>query len=279
MISYLKYLETEALAIIDQTYSNLPYERIAVLYSGGKDSCVVNHLTRRYLIDRFGKSYVQRHPPTLLSIDTGYGFPEVLEFFNTLVNPPVIRSVEDSIRRGTVPPRAYGESRNADQAVTLKEAVAEFGFQALLCGARRDEDRARAKERVFSHRDREGNWKPERQRMEIRGYYTDMRLDEGEHFRVFPISNWLERDVWEYIDKWKVEIPSIYYAHTREGYSGTVRFRTVGDVLTTKPVPSTAGTAAEVLTELLNARISERGATRLDDQALSMEERKRNGYF
>lgn len=270
-LSYLPYLEKEAFLILDVVFNAFDHDKICVLFSGGKDSCVVYDLVKRY---------AKKHEvevPYLLSIDTGYGFPEVNEFLHS--TGAIVRSVEDSILRGTVPARPFGESRNADQAVTLKEAIAEFKPSAILCGARRDEDRARAKERVFSHRDRNGNWLPERQRLEVNGVITDLRLYEDEHFRVFPLSNWLESDVWEYISKHDVAIPSIYYAHERSGYEGSVRFRTVGDRLTTKPVASSAKTADEVLLEVLSAELSERGATRLDDAAVSMEDRKRQGYF
>jgi len=267
-VSYLEFLEQEAKSIIEVAYSSL--DNLGILFSGGKDSCVVRHLVNRAMPEM---------KPVLLSIDTGYSFAEVDKFFTTLDYMPEVRTVESSIQAGLVPPRAPGVSRNADQSVTLKHALNEFKFQGVFCGARRDEDRARAKERVFSHRDSSGNWRPENQRMEMYGYLTDMRLSENEHFRIFPISNWTELDVWEYIAKYDVKIPSIYYAHQRPGYEGTVRFRTVGDTLVTKPVASTAMNAEEVFTELLSASISERGATRLDDKDMSMEQRKLAGYF
>ena len=272
-ISYLEYLETEALSIIAYAYAGLNPSKLGVLFSGGKDSCVVRHLVQRYIESKPGTP-----DPLHLSIDTGYNFAEVDFFLSTIPNC-VIRTVQDSINRGTVPNRALGESRNADQAVTLKEAISEFEFQGLFCGARRDEDRARAKERIFSHRDKDGNWKPEFQRMEMYGYMTDLRLQPGEHFRIFPLSNWTEADVWEYIHKYQVQIPSLYFAHEREGYDHLVRFRTVGDSLVTKPVRSNAKTLEEIIQELNTVSISERGATRMDDVAVSMEQRKRNGYF
>ena len=274
-ISYLDYLEQEALSIIEYAYTGLTDKPLGVLFSCGKDSCVVRHLVMRYLRN----SNKPSAHPVCLSIDTGYNFEEVNDFLSKIPNCN-IRYVQDSIDRGTVPYRAPGESRNADQAVTLKEAITEFQFAGLFCGARRDEDRARAKERVFSHRDREGNWRPERQRMEMYGYMTDLRLEEGEHFRIFPLSNWTEYDVWEYIARHDVEIPSLYFAHQREGYpEGNVRFRTVGDRLVTRPVYSDATSVQQILEELESVTLSERGATRMDDTAMSMEQRKRNGYF
>lgn len=267
---YLPFLEQEALSIISLVYESFPKDTI-LLFSGGKDSCVVNHLTKRV---------IQKHRmvyPNLLTIDTGYNFPEVSEFLSKF--PFLVTGfVENSIKAGTVPKRLPGESRNADQAVTLKEMINLIKPKAIICGARRDEDRARAKERVFSHRDSEGNWRPENQRMELYGFHTDLSLSMNEHFRVFPISNWTESDVWEYIDKYKVEIPNLYFSHERPGYSTKVRFRTLGDTLVTNPVPSEASTVQEIIDELRNSHISERGATRKDD-SISMEDRKRHGYF
>lgn len=269
---YLDYLTYEAKSIIRYAFETFQPTSTLVLFSGGKDSCVVNHLVTS-VMNELGFSY-----PNLLTIDTGYNFPEVTRFLQGF---PFLNTfyVEDSIKKGTVPTRLPGESRNADQAQTLKEAIAFLKPTAVFCGARRDEDRARAKERVFSHRDREGNWRPENQRMEVFGHYADLNLQPGEHFRVFPISNWLEVDVWQYIRKHDISIPSLYFSHQREGYDEPVRFRTVGDMLVTRPVPSQAATLDEIILEVHTATLSERGATRLDDKAMSMEQRKRGGYF
>ena len=214
----------------------------------------------------------------------------------------VVRSVEDSMARGTVRLAHPGESRNVHQSVTLLEAIDEFRFDALIGGARRDEEKARAKERIFSHRDAFGQWQPKAQRPELWTLFNT-RLQQGEHFRVFPISNWTELDVWQYIEREKIELPSLYYAHQRrvverkgllvpvteltplrdgeQAVEKTVRFRTVGDITCTCPVESPATTAADVVIETLAADVSERGATRMDDKTsdASMEKRKKEGYF
>jgi sulfate adenylyltransferase subunit 2 len=239
-------------------------------------------------------------------IDTGHNFPEVTAFRDQraaeLQADLVVRSVEDSMKRGTVRLSHPGESRNVHQSVTLLEAIEEFRFDALIGGARRDEEKARAKERIFSHRDGFGQWQPKAQRPELWTLFNT-RLAPGEHFRVFPISNWTELDVWQYIDRERIALPSIYYAHQRqvverkgllvpvteltpprEGESvvtRTVRFRTVGDITCTCPVASPAANASEVVAETLAAEVSERGATRMDDKTsdASMEKRKKEGYF
>jgi sulfate adenylyltransferase subunit 2 len=214
----------------------------------------------------------------------------------------VVRSVEDSMARGTVRLAHPGESRNVHQSVTLLEAIDEFRFDALIGGARRDEEKARAKERIFSHRDAFGQWQPKDQRPELWTLFNT-RLQPGEHFRVFPISNWTELDVWQYIARENIELPSLYYAHQRQvverkgllvpvteitplkagemAVEKTVRFRTVGDITCTCPVASTAATAADIVLETLSADVSERGATRMDDKTsdASMEKRKKEGYF
>jgi len=242
----------------------------------------------------------------LLMIDTGHNFPEVTAFRDyraqQLGAELIVRSVEDSMARGTVRLAHPGESRNVHQSVTLLEAIEEFRFDALIGGARRDEEKARAKERIFSHRDSFGQWQPKAQRPELWNLFNT-RHHPGEHFRVFPISNWTELDVWQYIAREHVELPSLYYAHPREVVerrgllvpvtaltppreheevvTRQVRFRTVGDITCTCPVPSSAATPEAIVIETLAAEVSERGATRMDDQTseASMEKRKKDGYF
>jgi len=239
-------------------------------------------------------------------IDTGHNFPEVTAFRDfrakELGAHLVVRSVEDSMRRGTVRLARPDESRNVHQSVTLLEAIEELGFDALIGGARRDEEKARAKERIFSHRDSFGQWQPKAQRPELWTLFNT-RLHPGEHFRVFPISNWTELDVWQYIERENIALPSLYYAHQREVVERkgllvpvtdltppregeqpalrTVRFRTVGDITCTCPVESPAANASEVVAETIAAEVSERGATRMDDKTsdASMEKRKKDGYF
>jgi sulfate adenylyltransferase subunit 2 len=239
-------------------------------------------------------------------IDTGHNFPEVTAFRDLraqqLGAKLIVRSVEDSMKRGTVRLARADESRNAHQSVTLLEAIEEFRFDALIGGARRDEEKARAKERIFSHRDSFGQWQPKDQRPELWTLFNT-RLQPGEHFRVFPISNWTELDVWQYIEREDIALPSIYYAHRRqvierkgllvpvteltpprqgeEVVTRTVRFRTVGDVTCTCPVASHAANASDVVLETLTVEVSERGATRMDDKTsdASMEKRKKDGYF
>ncbi|RZJ12460.1 MAG: sulfate adenylyltransferase subunit 2, partial [Acidovorax sp.] len=245
-------------------------------------------------------------PYPLLMIDTGHNFPEVTDFRDfrakELGAELIVRNVEDSMARGTVRLAHPGESRNVHQSVTLLEAIEEFRFDALIGGARRDEEKARAKERIFSHRDSFGQWQPKSQRPELWTLFNT-RLQPGEHFRVFPISNWTELDVWQYIDREQIGLPSIYYTHKRQVVdrkgllmpvteltpprdgevveTRDVRFRTVGDITCTAPVQSTAATPAEIVIETLAADVSERGATRMDDKTsdASMEKRKKDGYF
>jgi sulfate adenylyltransferase subunit 2 len=242
----------------------------------------------------------------LLHIDTGHNFPEVISFRDWRVaelgERLIVRSVEDSIARGRVVLKALDESRNVHQSVTLLDAIGEFGFDACIGGARRDEEKARAKERIFSFRDEFGQWDPKNQRPELWDLYNT-RVRQGENIRVFPISNWTELDVWRYIAKERLDVPSIYYAHRRpviRRHGGlvpvselvqpkdgeraetlSVRFRTVGDMTCTCPVESTAATAEEIIVETAVTRITERGATRMDDQTseASMELRKKEGYF
>ena len=296
-LDHLAWLESEAIYILREVAAQCT--RPALLFSGGKDSCVVLRLAEKAF--RPG-----RLPFPLLHIDTGHNFPEVLAFrderADTLGETLVVRSVEDSMKRGTVRLRDPLESRNAAQSVTLLEAIEEFGFDALIGGARRDEEKARAKERIFSFRDSFGQWDPKNQRPELWDLYN-ARVHPGEHMRVFPISNWTELDVWQYIERERLPLPSLYYAHERpivrrrgllvpvspitppaEGETverASVRFRTVGDISCTCPVASDATTVAAIIAETARAEVTERGATRMDDQTsdASMERRKKEGYF
>ena len=245
-------------------------------------------------------------PFPLLHIDTGHNFPEVIEFRNRrageLGELLIVRLVEDSIAQGRVVLRSPDESRNRHQSVTLLDAIAEFRFDALIGGARRDEEKARAKERIFSFRDAFGQWNPKEQRPELWSLYN-ARVHPREHVRVFPISNWTELDVWQYIERERLAVPSIYYAHRRSvvrrngllvpvtGLTPprpgetvedlSVRFRTVGDITCTCPVESAARTPAAIIAETAVTTVTERGATRMDDQTseASMERRKKEGYF
>jgi sulfate adenylyltransferase subunit 2 len=294
---HLDWLESEAIHVLREVAGQC--SQPALLFSGGKDSIVLLRLAEKAF--RPG-----RFPFPLLHVDTGHNFPEVIAFRDRraaeLGERLVVRSVEDSIASGRVVLRSPGESRNRHQSVTLLDAVAELGFDALVGGARRDEEKARAKERVFSHRDAFGQWDPKNQRPELWNLYN-ARVHPGEHVRVFPISNWTELDVWQYIAREGLALPSIYYAHRRAvvrrggllapvtpltpARSGetveelAVRFRTVGDVTCTAAVASTARDVDAVIAEILTTSITERGATRLDDQTheSSMELRKREGYF
>jgi sulfate adenylyltransferase subunit 2 len=294
---HLDALEEETIFILREVAA--VFERPTLLFSGGKDSLVMLRCAEK----AFGRG---RLPYPLLMIDTGHNFPEVTDFRDQraaeLGAELIVRSVEDSMRRGTVRLAHPGESRNVHQSVTLLEAIEEFRFDALIGGARRDEEKARAKERIFSHRDSFGQWQPKDQRPELWTLFNT-RLQPGEHFRVFPISNWTELDVWQYIDREQLALPSIYYSHARqvverrgllvpvteltpprEGeqvVTRQVRFRTVGDITCTCPVASEADSAARIVLETLSAEVSERGATRMDDQTsdASMEKRKKDGYF
>ena len=297
-LSHLRALESEAIHVMREVASE--FERPVLLFSGGKDSIVLLRLAEKAFRPA-------RFPFPIMHVDTGHNFPEVIEFRDRRVaelgERLIVASVQDSIDAGRVVeeqgPRA---SRNQLQTVTLLDAIAEHGFDAAFGGARRDEERARAKERMFSFRDDFGQWDPKSQRPELWNLYNG-RIKKGENVRVFPISNWTELDVWEYIDQEELEVPSIYFAHVREVFrrdgmlyawregtelidgeevlSETVRYRTVGDMSCTGGVVSQAATLAEVVTEIAATRITERGETRADDRVTeaAMEDRKKAGYF
>jgi sulfate adenylyltransferase subunit 2 len=294
---HLGWLESEAIHILREVAGQC--RNPALLFSGGKDSLVLLRLAEKAF--RPG-----RFPFPLLHIDTGHNFPEVIACRNRraaeLGERLIVRTLDDSIAAGRVVLKHAQESRNPHQSVTLLDAVAEFGFDALIGGARRDEEKARAKERIFSFRDAFGQWDPKNQRPELWNLYN-ARVHPGENVRVFPISNWTELDIWQYIARERLGIPSIYYAHARRVVRrgtalvpvteltppragetvehATVRFRTVGDITCTAPVASSATTLEAIIAETAATTITERGATRLDDQTndASMELRKKEGYF
>jgi sulfate adenylyltransferase subunit 2 len=297
-LSQLDSLEAESIHIIREVAAE--FERPVLLFSGGKDSIVMLALAERAF-------WPARIPFPVMHIDTGHNFPEVMEFRDRRVAEVgvklVVASVQESIDAGrVVEETGRWASRNRLQTTTLLDAIAENQFDAVFGGARRDEEKARAKERVFSFRDEFGQWDPKNQRPELWGLYNT-RIHRGEHIRVFPISNWTELDVWEYISRENLEIPSIYYAHTRsvferdgmllansafsrraddeQPYEAKVRYRTVGDMSCTGAVESTAATISEVIAEIAATRITERGQTRADDRTseAAMEDRKREGYF
>jgi len=297
-LSHLKALEAESIFIFREVAAE--FERPVLLFSGGKDSLVLLRLAEKAF-------HPGRFPFPIMHVDTGHNFPEVIEFRDRLVQRLgerlIVASVQESIDNGRVVeekgPRA---SRNRLQTTTLLDAIAEHGFDAAFGGARRDEERARAKERVFSFRDDFGQWDPKRQRPELWGLYNG-RIRKGEHVRVFPIANWTELDVWQYIREEQLEVPSIYFSHNRQvferdgmlyayspyvelidgevPFEASVRYRTVGDMTCTGAVRSTATTLESVVAEIAATRITERGETRADDRVTeaAMEDRKREGYF
>ncbi|HKG38427.1 MAG TPA: sulfate adenylyltransferase subunit CysD [Conexibacter sp.] len=297
-LSHLDALEAEAIHIMREVAAEL--ERPVLLFSGGKDSIVLLRLAEKAFRPA-------RFPFPVMHVDTGHNFPEVIEFRDRLVEQVgerlIVASVQESIDKGRAVeetgPRA---SRNRLQTVTLLDAIAEHQFDAAFGGARRDEERARAKERIFSFRDDFGQWDPKAQRPELWQLYNG-RVRKGEHVRVFPISNWTELDVWQYIERERLELPTIYFAHKRpvfardgmlyaasdfvtlqdgeEIFTETVRYRTVGDMTCTGAVASTASTLETVVAEIAATDITERGQTRADDRVTeaAMEDRKREGYF
>jgi sulfate adenylyltransferase subunit 2 len=296
-LSHLDWLEAEAIHILREVAGQCANP--VLLFSGGKDSlCILRLAEKAFRPGRF--------PFPLMHIDTGHNYPEVLEFRDRrateLGERLIVRSLEDSMARGTVVLKHPGESRNKYQSVTLLEAIEEFGFDCCIGGARRDEEKARAKERIMSFRDEFGQWDPKNQRPELWNLFN-ARTHKGENIRAFPISNWTELDVWQYIEREQLELPSIYFAHVRpvvrkngllqpvteltpaaEGdviEQVQVRFRTVGDITCTAPVESDADTVGKILIETATTTITERGATRMDDQTseASMEQRKKEGYF
>jgi sulfate adenylyltransferase subunit 2 len=297
-LSHLRALESEAIHVMREVAAE--FEKPVLLFSGGKDSIVLLRLAEKAFRPA-------PFPFPLMHVDTGHNFPEVIEYRDRRVGELgerlIVASVQESIDKGRVVeetgPRA---SRNKLQTVTLLDAIEEHDFDAAFGGARRDEERARAKERVFSFRDDFGQWDPKNQRPELWNLYNG-RIKKGENVRVFPLSNWTELDVWEYIDQERLEVPSIYFAHARqvferddmlyawregtelidgeEVFTETVRYRTVGDMSCTGGVRSLAGTLEEVVLEIAATRITERGETRADDRVseAAMEDRKKAGYF
>ena len=295
--THLDALESESIHIMREVAAEC--KNPALLFSGGKDSIVMLRLAEKAFRPA-------KFPFPLVHIDTEHNFPEVIATRDKLAadlgERLIVRSLEDSIKKGTVVLKSETQSRNVFQSVTLLETIAEFGFDACMGGARRDEEKARAKERIFSFRDEFGQLDPKNQRPELWDTYNT-RVHPGENIRVFPISNWTELDIWQYIAREELHIPEIYYAHEREVIRRgsalipvshlvqpkpgekvevlSVRFRTVGDMTCTAPVESFASNAQEIIDETATTRITERGATRMDDQTseASMEIRKKEGYF
>jgi sulfate adenylyltransferase subunit 2 len=297
-LSYLRLLEAEAVFVMREVAAE--FERPVLLFSGGKDSIVLLRLAEKAFRPA-------RFPFPIMHVDTGHNFPEVLAFRDRRVTElgerMIVASVQESIDSGrAVEETGPGSSRNRLQTTTLLDAIAAHGFDAALGGARRDEERARAKERVFSFRDDMGQWDPKNQRPELWSLFNG-RVRKGEHVRVFPLSNWTELDVWRYIAAEELEVPPIYFAHERsvierdgmlladskfvprlpgeEPFETSVRYRTVGDMAVTGAVRSEAATLEAVVAEIATTRVTERGETRADDRvsAAAMEDRKREGYF
>jgi len=296
-LSHLDALEAESVFIMREVAAE--FQAPVLLFSGGKDSIVMLRLAEKAFRPA-------RFPFPLMHVDTGHNFPEVIAFRDRRVaelgERLVVASVQSSIDQGRVREEPGNPSRNRLQTTTLLDAIQAHGFDAVFGGARRDEEKARAKERVFSLRDEFGQWDPKSQRPELWSLYNG-RIRRGQHMRVFPISNWTEMDVWQYIERERLEVPPIYYAHEREVFRRdgmwlspseflprgedetlermVVRYRTVGDMTCTGAVSSTAVTVAEIIAEVSAARITERGATRADDafSETAMEDRKREGYF
>jgi sulfate adenylyltransferase subunit 2 len=298
LLSQLDVLEAESIQIMREVAAE--FERPVLLFSGGKDSIVMLALAERSF-------WPAKVPFPIMHVDTGHNFAEVLEFRDRRAAEAgarlIVASVQDSIDAGRVAEETgRWASRNRLQTTTLLDALAEHRFDAVFGGARRDEEKARAKERVFSFRDEFGQWDPKNQRPELWNLYNT-RINRGEHIRVFPLSNWTELDIWHYIDREQLELPSIYFTHERpvferDGillaasefvtpaadepvFDAWVRYRTVGDMTGTGAVQSTAATVAEVISEIAATRITERGQTRADDRAseAAMEDRKKEGYF
>ncbi|RFM29426.1 sulfate adenylyltransferase subunit CysD [Deminuibacter soli] len=297
-LDYLDQLESESIHIMREVAGQ--FERPALLFSGGKDSITLVHLALKAF--RPGK-----FPFPLVHIDTGHNFPEALAFRDMLAEQIgeklIVRKVADTIKaKGLTEPKGKFASRNALQTFTLLDTIEEFEFDACIGGARRDEEKARAKERIFSVRDEFGQWDPKRQRPELWNIYNG-KISKGENVRVFPISNWTELDIWNYIRREKIALPSIYFSHEREvlEYEGqlvatsefiqleptdsvvtkTVRYRTVGDMTCTAAVESVATNIDDIIREITATKTSERGETRIDDKVseAAMEDRKKNGYF
>jgi sulfate adenylyltransferase subunit 2 len=297
-LDYLDHLESEAIHIFREVAGQ--FERPALLFSGGKDSITLVQLALKAF--RPGK-----FPFPLVHIDTGHNFPEALKYRDELAEKLgeklIVRNVEDTIKaKNLTEPKGKFASRNALQTFTLLDTIEEFKFDACIGGARRDEEKARAKERIFSVRDEFGQWDPKLQRPELWNTYNG-RINKGENVRVFPISNWTELDVWNYIRREKIELPSIYFSHERDviDHEGqlvavsdfikldptdtvlkkTVRYRTVGDMTCTAAVESKASNIDDIISEIIATKTSERGETRIDDKVseAAMEDRKKNGYF
>jgi sulfate adenylyltransferase subunit 2 len=296
-LTHLQELEAEAIFVIREVYAQ--FDNTAILFSGGKDSIIVTHLARKAF-------WPAKIPMPLVHIDTGHNFPETIKFRDQLVQELgvqlIVGSVQESIDRGcAMEERGINASRNALQTVTLLDTIERYKLDAAIGGARRDEEKARAKERFFSHRDDFGQWDPKNQRPELWNIFNG-RKNSGEHFRVFPISNWTEMDVWSYIVQENLSIPSLYFAHERDAIyrdhswlpaselitvrdgekveKKLMRFRTLGDITITGGIESDADTLEKILEEVMSARSTERG-NRSDDKRseTSMEDRKKQGYF